>query len=164
MYRFDTPFGTLDIKNLGNFFRTPEIVKLDAPVCPRFNCLTWNRRIRRGKRMRVVGFKLLMQKFSRRENLFPRVERVGVGVVRGWARGWRRWWWLEGGIGSRGSLLRLDVVRDERKAVEKEICFRKCRCGSQATPYEIISSLPDGGGAAWNTEPRARVEKIAARL
>lgn len=35
--------------------------------------------------------------------------------------------------GSGGSLLRLDVVRDE-EAVEKEICFRKCRCGSQANP------------------------------
>ena len=48
--------------------------------------------------------------------------------VGGWREGIR-----ERMAGSGGSLLRLDVVRDE-EAVEKEICFRKCRCGSQANP------------------------------
>lgn len=49
--------------------------------------------------------------------------------------------------GSGGSLLRLDVVRDE-EAVEKEICFRKCRCGSQANPLWNYFVPPEGVGPA----------------
>lgn len=49
--------------------------------------------------------------------------------------------------GSGGSLLRLDVVRDE-EAVEKEICFRKCRCGSQANPLWNYFVPPGGVGLA----------------
>lgn len=49
--------------------------------------------------------------------------------------------------GNGGSLLRLDVVRDE-EAVEKEICFRKCRCGSQANPLWNYFVPPGGVGLA----------------
>lgn len=37
---------------------------------------------------------------------------------------------------------------ETRKAAEKGICFRKCRCGSQTAPYEIIPSLPPAGVGA----------------
>lgn len=80
-------------------------------------------------------------------------------------------------VGGR-SLLRSDVVRnvDARAG----ICFRKCRCGSQAAPYEIISILRGAGeGRGEGEKARGgevkrgrrrkasygeRVGKIAARL
>lgn len=63
-------------------------------------------------------------------------------------------------------MLRSDVVRnlDGRAGV----CFRKCRCGSQAAPYEIISILPrparsSGGKERVGTGGKGIVEEGESR-
>lgn len=68
--------------------------------------------------------------------------------------------------GERRSLLRSDVVRNVD--AQAGVCFRKCRCGSQAAPYEIISILRrvwDGEvKRGWRREIAARLQELLEKL
>jgi len=54
----------------------------------------------------------------------------------------------EGWVAERSSKEIFVAVRcgQKRRCEDGGICFRKCRCGSQATPYEIISIFRRGWG------------------
>jgi len=64
------------------------------------------------------------------------------------------------------SLLRSDVVRNVD--AQAGVCFRKCRYGSQAAPYEIISILRrvwDGEvKRGWRREMAARLQELLEKL